>query len=1398
MINQNNHIVSRCFWQTSFDDKERGGMVQNEISNWSEHAMRREMNTVFNAVCSQYHSLQIKSLTIDLGEIHVDNLKEELTQKFRIQLQEQLKELILNPNKHEKDIAILKGAETWMHVLHHFLIHGIVPWNYSENSGNINQIVTTQLQENREAVIEMIRTVATQELVRKRIAWQLKEAHIKQIITHIEKGNYNYIIEFSEEFTKLQEQQTLVKSGLQDFKKNLWFWILNYLFVERGSMFNKIEFVRSNIQQMANHFNMEYNELFSLIENAVEKLHQQSYVKSNFITILSILAQKQPNIVSNAYASKKQLERNWRLLRYYFASAKNRETTHQKEQFRILVQKLSALNPSQFNRIVNSVTNSTVNWQAISKDLQIENFKVLLENQSEQATKKITEALAQLQLLELQKHFGFDENWLMSIGFQFLKQYKSQTFSNEKFFNYFIEKLSKTKSNSAQEILEKILNLNIVSSKKSTEAIAVFKTFKQLYTTSVLKTIPKFSKKKLAQVLKDLKEALHATNNTLLIEKYYGIIRMWMQEHAQEVWNALKMQEDKAFVVTIVPVLFKTATVKESILKKVVSKELQFLKKLETSIDKVLERKKEVSQALQEFKNQLFVEGVSLLIFKDAESTSSLVKKLFAQLLTKYDANHSVVIKETFQDIISHFQVTHHGFSSTQQKELNAFIQSFSEQTSFEFLMEYIEKDPHKQEEVAAILQELVFSKSMKTPIFQKHKDNIANYLLKNAPVVFEVFQQEFIKTHEPLLKKYIVSDIEQKLKIFYWQCLAAYSNYRGNKAKFLRMLLEAATYEFDLKNKQFISEKRTPIYEQKAGVVPTKQSSSFEVLPLEAMLTHLKTVIQERNAHVQLGQQSIAFSKAIHSVLEQQPKLLRTLFQQQTFSKSQLEFVQKAVKFEVFVTSIVKDKTNSSLNRIVRSVYILFDLITTILGKEPKTALKELFWKQTWKVIENEQFQSSLLTELVLRVLDELYQEEGITIEYVYKQLNGRNSTIPGELKEVLVAQNSIFHLIQPSEMKQVNEAIIQCKAKEQLDKLVYSLLVANKIPSWYSQNSATSVKALIKDVLYEYPLAIASILRKETSAKKAVIQSITFTEIVSVLQQLYPEKKPLFTGLERLYKAVTGMSVRKVSAKEIQHILYEKLLKSWEKAQWRPLEVNYFWKELLWELSAKRSLEESQFFEAFDTITIQLPNTMQLSYQALKKERNQYKQREIIEQQQKIQQLSMSENLTMTQGIPVSNAGMVLLNSYYSMLFDRLGLTANKQFVSKEAQLEAVHYLQFVVTGQPQTEEQLLVLNKLFCGLPFEKPVKEGIEISTENRQLIGGMVQSAISYWNAIGETTVNGFRGNWLVREGILYEEEDRWNLTVEKRAYDILLDKSPFSFSIIKYPWMQKPLHVTWN
>lgn len=163
----------------------------------------------------------------------------------------------------------------------------------------------------------------------------------------------------------------------------------------------------------------------------------------------------------------------------------------------------------------------------------------------------------------------------------------------------------------------------------------------------------------------------------------------------------------------------------------------------------------------------------------------------------------------------------------------------------------------------------------------------------------------------------------------------------------------------------------------------------------------------------------------------------------------------------------------------------------------------------------------------------------------------------------------------------------------------------------------------------------------------------------------------------------------------------------------------------------------------------------------------------------------------------IPVHNAGFVLVSGFIDILFQRLKLTEKQKFTSLENQIKAVHSLQYLITGLAGTDQNYLFLNKVLCGFSINEIIPDEIEIPEENKALINGLLYAAIGHWSEIGNSSIDGFRANWLIRDGSLLELEDRWELTVQRKAYDVLLSKSSFYFSIVRYPWMSKPLHVNW-
>lgn len=161
------------------------------------------------------------------------------------------------------------------------------------------------------------------------------------------------------------------------------------------------------------------------------------------------------------------------------------------------------------------------------------------------------------------------------------------------------------------------------------------------------------------------------------------------------------------------------------------------------------------------------------------------------------------------------------------------------------------------------------------------------------------------------------------------------------------------------------------------------------------------------------------------------------------------------------------------------------------------------------------------------------------------------------------------------------------------------------------------------------------------------------------------------------------------------------------------------------------------------------------------------------------------------------IQNSGLVLLYPYLKRYLETLNLVQDNQFVSITHQLQAIHELEFLVRGHQPYREYDLVLNKVLCGIPLSKPIDMEFPsknfAETEAEQLL----QSAIRNWTIIKNTSVDGFRRSFLMREGKLIQKENSWTLICDRKGYDVLLERLPYPIYVVKLTWMDRPLYVEW-
>lgn len=163
------------------------------------------------------------------------------------------------------------------------------------------------------------------------------------------------------------------------------------------------------------------------------------------------------------------------------------------------------------------------------------------------------------------------------------------------------------------------------------------------------------------------------------------------------------------------------------------------------------------------------------------------------------------------------------------------------------------------------------------------------------------------------------------------------------------------------------------------------------------------------------------------------------------------------------------------------------------------------------------------------------------------------------------------------------------------------------------------------------------------------------------------------------------------------------------------------------------------------------------------------------------------------------IKNAGVVLLWPFLYRYFSALDLMDHKrQFVSNSAAHTAAHLIEYLATSHTITPEHLMTFNKILCGIPLEQPIPMEVEISDQAREIGESLLNAVVQQWTALKNTSNDGLRGSFLIRDGRLSRRGKDWVLRVDQKPYDILLSKLPWGLTMIKLAWTPYLIYVEWT
>ena len=173
---------------------------------------------------------------------------------------------------------------------------------------------------------------------------------------------------------------------------------------------------------------------------------------------------------------------------------------------------------------------------------------------------------------------------------------------------------------------------------------------------------------------------------------------------------------------------------------------------------------------------------------------------------------------------------------------------------------------------------------------------------------------------------------------------------------------------------------------------------------------------------------------------------------------------------------------------------------------------------------------------------------------------------------------------------------------------------------------------------------------------------------------------------------------------------------------------------------------------------------------------------------------ELSATEELE--EGAYVGQAGLVLLAPFLPAFLKNTGFLDSKGKLKKKRRIPIL--LHYVATGETNAPEWKLTLPKILAGMRPGEFCSTKIKPSKELNNQIQEFLKSVIAHWEALQNTSPDGLRGTFLIREGILKFKNGYHYLYIDEHTVDILLNYVSWNYTTIRLDWMQRILFVEWT
>ncbi|QJD96211.1 hypothetical protein HH214_10200 [Mucilaginibacter robiniae] len=1360
------YSIGRQMFDVNFSQQSQAHQLQDKLSKVFNQQLTHAITSLFDRLIAEDIILQIDQLVIDAGRVDYNDIEKDLTSNIIAALERELT-IFLN-DQQNTPLRLLPSRNNrvtgnYISVIEYFLLYGTLPWwSRGLKIQPVEDILIYLYQAKAADLKALLLQIGRYDTVQKRMAMQLPVEHIKELIKLLEPGDAEFIFRYHHQITLTQQKQSIIHDHGGHFEKIVWRFILNTLLPSVSGYFNRKMFVKANIAQLAAYYNVSYQELLNVLYNA----SKVKYIVVGQLELLSLVDNlweedcNEKNELSLLAAAKSLTGRTTELydhlqaIHYYLKNGslpgtwkaydKPALNKHLMEAINQAPRSVSAmLDRWEYDSMTAENAISLLNTPGIISLITLKepsHAEFLIHYQD-----MVVQAHHKQQLVSVPQQQYADLVWTLILNYVFDR--RGSEFNRKSFLESNLHGIARHYNIKFQDLISSLKEMA-----KGTVYTPFMDTFfsvlTQLSLTDSRLSQPKSSIESNEPIRNTNQETASAQQlrDVLIYWLNYQKLPWWYRhqhKQVQAIFADLLHKGNRQYLIHLLKFAGSSATAIHLLIEEIAYENL--LKAINYLPD---------GNSAVTHSNDLFSILSTTLIRNDAQH-STLKKILLHGLLAAYNgAGYQSFATTTFLDYIL-TQVTN--WFTIKKSFIHAAISnSISKNIVYEYWKPSVTTLAKEAENYHFTGVDLpVRIREWITAVLGTYQTVLASTARQSW------FEQELLHaisvylTYDELPLSLIINGISTDEAIRYIITLL-WPDYRMQIYNLLRQAYHLTAQEYV----------HRLIISAAGNINANTQSPDNARAPATAGYLN-----QTTNG---LGGNNDWVKKLSAKLPDTAINWLNGATAEHNISKASANqtYQEQLLRALIYFLNYGKLPPGLSLNQQQTDAFLQY-IVTALLS--------------TYRIQIQSSFEKSANIQAKMR------------LHNIFALAKGRDNEQVKAFLETYLGHDLLMYLkhVAPAYNSDMREDFLQ-----------WLQLLPEGHPA---------IKALWPEILHQP--SMLNFIRVHYSDEQVY-------RLLVAVHQLSTGMVDFLKDIQRILSALTNQSDQNLLSSSLRGFNLKYLLSKGNHISYEEY-IQYLFKyfdDYLYMLSAEQMKSAIHNELNNMVVTANCKQVLPLLQNQLQKELVQIQSKaDVVAELNKLQELppiinreDMTNELNQTtasssskeelpafslpdnQSFAITNAGLVILHPFLSVFFSRLGMTTNGAFIDHTQQQRAVHLLQYLVDGTTDKPEEDLLLNKVMAGLPPEETIPARIELTATEINTTTELFKVLFTHWDKMKNASVENFRASFLQRNGTLIFQDGIWQLSVEPRGYDILLQTLPWGLNMVKAAWMKTMLTIEWR